>query len=356
MIRQYFSTDKTTGYIRYWQIVTNDWIRLIPTIWGVFGYALSQGNLSSQFRIDLQWNHLIPTKEFDKLANLLNYAFENENNNEDNYRIIVNSLRMMFDDWWLTYDPVSQRPPAPLFKLFYIVKNDEDETGYTESTRLRDSSQIYVKMKDGSDKWHYIDNDGSWNYVLDSEGEKTIGSPEYAIDFVAKNTKYVQSNDGNYKPVYEKEKIDQYIKSHYYVVAANDKDNKNVANLIDKKVKFNCFYAFIKGIILAQYTAKMKREYNYEEKITLNLKGKIFTTLLNDLLKEYGFMTDYTDEEKNDYNINPEFITPMTITIFEKDGFLKNCINLTSGFCDEKEPDIFISSPSRDIREPVNGK
>jgi len=189
--------------------------------------------------------------------------------------------------------------------------------------------------------------------VLDSEGEKTTGSPEYAIDFVAKNTKYVQDEDGNYYPVYEKEEIDQYIKRHYYVIAANDRDDKNVANLIDKKVKFNCFYAFIKGIILAQYTAEMKNEYNYEGTITLNLKGKIFTTLLNDLLIEYGFMTNYTETENN---INPEFVTPTIITIREKDGFLRNCINLTSGFCDEEEPEIFISSPSRDIREPVNGK
>ena len=353
MIKQYFSTDQTTGYIRYWQIVTDDWIRLTPTIWGVFGYALSQGNLSSQFRVDLNWNSLIPTEEFDKLANLLNYVFENENNNEYNYRIIVNSLRMVFDDWWLTYDPISQRPPAPLFKLFYVVKNNDNELGYTESTKLKDSSQIYVKTKDGSDKWHYINNDGYWDYVLDSDGKKTTGSPEYAIDFVAKNTKYIQGGGGNYKPVYEKEKIDQYIKEYYYVVAANDKDEKNVANLIDKKVKFNCFYAFIKGIVLAQYTNKMKQEYNYENKITLNLKSKIFTTLLNDLLIEYGFLTNYTETENN---INNEFVNPTTITIYEKDDFLKKCINLTSGFCDEPEPDIFISSPSRDIREPINGK
>ena len=45
------------------------------------GYAYSQGNLSSQFRIDLKWNSLIPISEFDKLSSLLNFAFENENNN-----------------------------------------------------------------------------------------------------------------------------------------------------------------------------------------------------------------------------------------------------------------------------------
>lgn len=333
MIRQYYSTDKTSGYIRYWQIVTDDWIRIIPTLWGMFGYAYSQGNLSSQFRIDLKWNSLIPISEFDKLSSLLNFAFENENNNENNYRIIVNSLRMMFDDWWLTYDPISQRPPAPLFKSFFVLKNTENDTGYTESQKLTDSTKIYVKTKDGSEKWHYVTNDGTWSYVLDSSGEKTTGSVEYAIDFVAKQNEKT------------KEKIDQYIKSNYYVIAANDKNGNDTANLISKNVKFNCLYGFVKGIILAQYTNEMKSEYNNTGGITLKLNGKIFATLLNDLLLEYGFTTLYD-----------EYTTPTVLFIQERYGFLKDCINLQSGFCNESEPDIFISSPARDIREPLSGK
>lgn len=333
MIRQYFSTDKTSGYIRYWQMVTDDWIRITPTIWGILGYAYSQGNLSSQFRVDMNWNKLIPISEFDKLSTLLNYVFENENNNENDYRIIINSLRMMFDDWWLTYDPVSQRPPSPLFKSFFVLKNSKNETGYTESLRLTDSTKIYVKTKDGQEHWHYINNDGDWHYVLNDSGEKTTSSIEYAIDFVS---------DHDTK---SKEEIDQYIKHNYYVVAANDKNNNDSSGLIDKSVKANCLYGFIKGIVLAQYTNEMKKEYNYSNGITLNLNGKIFATLLNDLLLEYGFTTIYD-----------EYVTPTVLFIQEKNGFLKDCINLKSGFCNEPEPDIFISSPARDIREPLSGK
>lgn len=337
MIKQYFSTDQDTGYIKYWQIVTNEWIRVTPTLWGIFGYAYSQGNLSSQFRIDLKWNKLIPTSEFDRLSNKLNYVFENENNNEDNYRIIVNSLRMVFDDWWLTYDPISQRPPSPLFKNFYVVENSKKEIGYTESIKLSSSSKIYVKKTDGSEKWEYIQNDGNWNYVLNSNGEKTTSSIEYAIDFLSKENEYV------------KESIDQYIKNNYYVIAANDKNGNNVSTLIEKKAKLNCFYAFIKGIVLSQYTIEMLNEYNYTSEkyygspgITIVLRGKTFTTLLNDLLIEYGFRTYYN-----------EYVNPTTLFIFEQDGFIKNCLNLNSGFCNESEPDIFISSPSRDIRKPI---
>ena len=273
MLRQYFSTDKESGYIRYYQLVTEDWIRITPTIWGIIGYSLSQGKLYSQFRLDLSWNELIPISEFDKLSEKLNYVFENENNNESNYRIIINSLRMMFDDWWLTYDYISQRPPCPLFK--------EDKEVY--------------------------------------------------IDFVSD---YNENKD---------QKIDRYIDKNYKVIPTQDKQGVSRKDLIRKDVKFYCFYAFLKGFVLAQYSHEMKEEYSFTNGITLNFNGKIFTTLFNELLLEYGFTTVYN-----------KYTTPTRLFINEYNGVLGNCLDLTSGFFDGTEPDIFISSPSRGIREPIN--
>lgn len=273
MLRQYFSTDKTTGYIRYYQLITEDWIRLTPTIWGIIGYSLSQGKLYSQFRLDLSWNNLIPIYEFDKLTQTLNYVFENENNNENEYRIIINSLRLVFDDWWTTYDYVSQRPPCPLFK--------EDKEVY--------------------------------------------------IDFVSE---YNEDKD---------EEIDKYIEHYYKIIPTVDKNGKSQKDLIRSDVKFNCFYAFLKGFVLAQYTNEMKSEFNSKNGITLTFKGKIFTTLFNELLLEYGFITVYN-----------KYTTPTKIFINEYNGVLENCLNLKTGFFDGSEPDIFISSPSRGIREPIN--
>lgn len=273
MLKQYFSQDKTTGYIRYFQLITEDWIRITPTIWGVIGWSISQGMFYSQFRLDLRWNELIPINEFDKLSQTLNYVFENENNNEYEYRIIINTLRMLFDDWWTTYDYVSQRPPCPLFR--------EDK--------------------------------------------------EVFLDFVSE---YNEDKD---------EEIDKYIEHNYKVIPTVDKNGISQKDLIRSDVKYYCFYAFLKGFVLSQYTNEMKSEFEHENGITLKFKGKIFATLFNELLLEYRFITVYD-----------KYTTPTTIFINENNGILENCLNLTSGFFDGTEPDIFISSPSRGIREPIN--
>lgn len=273
MLKQYFSTDKTTGYIRYLQLLSEDWIRLTPTIWGFIGYSFSQGKLYSQFRIEFSWNDLIPISRFDELSNTLNYVFENENNNEYQYRIIVNSLRMQFDDWWLTYDYLSQRPPAPLFK---------------------------------SDKEVYID------FVSETDKEQEI-------------------------------ELDKYIENQYKIIPSYDKNGISMKDLIRNDVKNNCLYAFLKGIVLAQYTKELKNEYEYSNGITLKFRGKIFTTLFNQLLIDYGFTTVYN-----------KYTTPTTLFVQENNGVLEHCLNVETGFCDEPEPDIFISSPSRGIREQIN--
>lgn len=273
MLRQYFSQDKKTGYIRYYQILTEEWLLLTPTIWGVIGYSLSQGKLYSQFRVDLKWNDLIPIEEFDKLSNTLNYVFENEDNNENSYRIIINTLRLVFDDWWITYDYNSQRPPCPLFK------ND---------------NEVY-------------------------------------LDFVSE---YNENKD---------EKIDKYIDRYYKITPSLDKNGNSQKDLIRSDVKFNCFYAFLKGFVLAQYSNEMKNEFDKNNGITLNFNGKIFTTLFNDLLLEYNFVTVYD-----------KYVTPTKLFIYENNNIISNCLNLTSGFFDGIEPNILISSPSKGIREPIN--
>ena len=273
MLKQYFSTDKKTGYIRYFQLLSEDWLLLTPLVWGIIGYSFSQGKLYSQFRVDLSWNDLIPIYVFDDVSTKLNYVFENENNNEHEYRIIINTLRMLFDDWWLTYDYVSQRPPAPLF---------------------RKDTEVY-------------------------------------IDFVSE---YDENKDL---------KIDKYIDHTYKIIPTHDKNEKSTKDLIRGDVKFNCFYAFLKGVVLAQYSNEMKSEFANTNGITLSFHGKIFTTLFNELLIEWGFDTLYN-----------KYTTPTLLYIQEHNGILEDCLNLTSGFCNGSEPDILISSPSRDIREQIN--
>lgn len=270
MLKQYFSTDEKTGYIKYFQLVTEDWIRLTPTIWGVIGYSLSQGKLYSQFRLDLTWNDYLPTTLFDEISTKLNYVFENENNNEYSYRIILNSLRMLFDDWWLTYDYISQRPPAPLFKT---------------------DNEIYI------------------DFVSETNENKDL-------------------------------KIDQYIEHDYKIIPSYDKNEKSMKDIIRSNVKFKCFFAFLKGIILSQYSNDMVSFYNKNKGVLLNFKGKIFTTVFNELMIEYGFNTVYD-----------KYVTPNKIFIEDFNGIIEQCLDISFGFCDEPEPDIFISSPSRGISE-----
>lgn len=273
MLKQYFSQDKETGYIRYYQIITEDWIRITPTIWGLFGYALSQGTLYSQFRVEIKWNELLSTDLFDELSSKLNYVFENEDNNDQEYRIIVNTLRMVFDDWWLSYNYISQRPPCPLFK--------------TDT---------------------YVD-----------------------IDFVSEPN----SN--------QDEDIDQYIKKDYKVKPDVSRDGQSLKDLIREDVKYNCFYAFLKGIVMQQYSRSMQNYFKKENKILLKFHGKIFTTLFKVLLDDYNILNEYDKHNK-----------PNQIYILEHNGFLEDLLNIETGFSNVIEPDIFISSPSRGIREKIN--
>lgn len=273
MIKQYFSQDKKTGYIRYYQFVTEDWIRITPTLWWFFGYALSQGTLYSQFRIELKWNEFLSSDLFDEFTKTMNYVFENEDNNEESYRIIVNSLRMVFDDWWVTYDYISQRPPCPLFK-----------------------TDTYVN-----------------------------------VDFVSKTFHE------------EDEEIDKYIANEYKVIPDVSKNNIHLKDIIRDDVKYNCFYSFLKGIISQQYSAEMRSEYNANKRILLNFHGKVFTTLFKVLLNDYNIQSEYD-----------KFKTPTQIYLYENDGILEGLLDINSGFSNVVEPDIFISSPSRGIREEIN--
>ena len=255
----------------------------------------------------LSWNNLMENISYETIWGLAVSRLRSQN--EDVYQMWFSKITPIAVDG----DTVTFSTPDSFFFVFIVNSYGDFLEESLKNIEGKDYSFVLFPI---------------WNKV--EQSNKVF---EYAIDFVAKQNEKT------------KEKIDQYIKSNYYVIAANDKNGNDTANLISKNVKFNCLYGFVKGIILAQYTNEMKIEYNNTGGITLKLNGKIFATLLNDLLLEYGFTTLYD-----------EYTTPTVLFIQERYGFLKDCINLQSGFCNESEPDIFISSPARDIREPLSGK
>lgn len=275
-----------SGYIQHYQVLTEEYMRITQTVWAMMGIAYASHGLQSQFRIDLSWNTDYGSdKLFDLFVEKLNYAFENESNNEKNYRIIVNTLRVLFDDWNLEYSFTRQRCPAP---LFYSEQNIYEAVKIPEYTETKTVVEIDERTKLPIKKEVYIHHEEEINYTY-------------------------------YNP-------------------RLDKNNKDTFSLMADEKRQLCFRAFLKGIIFGFYNKEMDIYFSKHNAIPLTLYSNSFAASLHQLLLDYQIDSEYDFFEKNNF-----------ILIKNKDDFLNEIIDFNSGFYNEFEPPILIRSPRRGI-------